>query len=170
VSVVIDAPAERIWDMVADVTRMGEWSPECFRCRWVGSKKGPEVGARFVGFNRAGWRVWATPNVVVEAERGRIFAWRTLANGNIWSYRMEPAGGAEGTGDDGSTVVTESRQLPAKRPWYAKLLLDIFFRGTARHDERMREGIRKTLERLKSVAERSAGDEAGEAGEAGGSR
>lgn len=145
---VIDAPAERIWDMVADVTRMGEWSPECFRCRWVGSIKRPEVGARFIGFNRAGWRVWATPNVVVEAERGRVFAWRTLANKNIWSYRMEPVGD-----EGGSTRVTESRQLPAKRPFLAKLSLIAFFGGTERHDERMREGMRRTLERLGAAAE-----------------
>jgi uncharacterized protein YndB with AHSA1/START domain len=146
---VIDATAERIWDMVADVSRMGEWSPECFRCRWIGSRKGPEVGARFVGFNRAGWRIWATPNVVVEAERGRVFAWRTVGNGSIWSYRMAPDPGGEGT------VVTESRQLPSRRPALAALTLRVFFRGTDRHDERMREGIRRTLERLKAAAEAS---------------
>jgi uncharacterized protein YndB with AHSA1/START domain len=145
VTVHVAASPEDVWDMVSDVTRMGEWSPECFRCRWYGSPKGPEAGARFVGFNRASWRIWATPNVVVEAERGRIFSWRTLANGNIWAYRMEPDG--EGA------LVTESRQLPAKRPWYGKLLLDMFFGGTAKHDTRMREGMRQTLERLKAVAE-----------------
>jgi uncharacterized protein YndB with AHSA1/START domain len=150
VSIVIDTSAEQIWDMVSDVTRMGRWSPECFRCRWIGSPKGPEVGARFVGFNRAGWRVWANPNVVVAAERGRVFAWRTIGNGNIWSYRMEPD--PEGHG----TMVTESRQLPARRPALTKLLLRIFFRGTDRHDEHMREGMRRTLERLKAAAESEA--------------
>lgn len=154
---VIDAPAERIWDMVSDVTRMGEWSPETFRCRWVGSVKRPEVGARFIGLNRAGWLLWATPNVVVEAERGRVFAWRTTINGNVWSYRMEPAEPVEGgAGDEGveggRTRVTESRQLPAKRPLLAKLSL-VVFGGVKRHDERMRAGIRQTLERLKAVAE-----------------
>jgi uncharacterized protein YndB with AHSA1/START domain len=147
VSVHIDRSPEQVWDMVSDVTRMGEWSPECFRCRWVGSPKGPEVGARFVGFNRAGWRIWATPNVVVEADRGRIFAWRTVINGTIWSYRMEAAEDGHGA------LVTESRQLPAKRPWYAKLLLDVFFGGTVKHDARMRQGVRQTVDRLKAAAE-----------------
>lgn len=154
----IHAPAERIWDMVADVTRMGEWSPECFRCRWIGSPKGPEVGARFIGFNRATWRIWATPNQVVEADRGRIFAWRTLFNGNIWSYRMEPDDlDADAAGAPSRTRVTESRQLPAKRPGLGKLSLDVFFGGTERHDERMREGIRQTLARLKAAAEAETG-------------
>jgi dimethylaniline monooxygenase (N-oxide forming) len=147
VSIRIAPSPEHVWDLVSDVTRMGEWSPECFRCRWYGSPKGPEDGAKFVGFNRATWRIWATPNVVVESDRGRIFSWRTRLNGNIWSYRMEP------DGDDGGTLVTESRQLPPKRPWLAKLSLDVFFGGTESHDAHMREGMRQTLDRLKTVAE-----------------
>jgi hypothetical protein len=147
VSIRIAASPEQVWDLVSDVTRTGEWSPECFRCRWYGSTEGPEVGAKFVGFNRATWRVWATPNVVVESERARVFAWRTVFNGNIWSYRMEPDG-------DG-TLVTESRQPPAKPAFLPKLSLILFFGGVAKHDQRMREGMRQTLERLKTVAESS---------------
>ena len=35
-SVVVEAPAERIYALVADLPRMGEWSPECQRVEWVG--------------------------------------------------------------------------------------------------------------------------------------
>jgi uncharacterized protein YndB with AHSA1/START domain len=149
VSVRIIASPETVYDLVSDVTRMGEWSPECFRCRWYGTPKEAVAGARFVGFNRAGWRIWATRNVVEQAEPGRVFAWRTRSNGNVWSYRMEP------TDEDEVTLVTESRQLPARRPFFAKLLLDMFFGGTDRHDERMRDGIRQTLRRLETIAEAS---------------
>jgi dimethylaniline monooxygenase (N-oxide forming) len=148
VSIHIAATPEQIWDLVSDVTRMGEWSPECFRCRWYGAAKEPVVGAKFVGFNRAGWRIWATRNVVEQAEPGRVFAWRTRSNGNIWSYRIEPV-----ADDEGGTLVTESRQLPARRPLYAKLLLIVFFRGLEHHDQRMRAGMRQTVARLKTVAE-----------------
>ena len=48
----IDAPAERVWDLVSDVTRMGEWSPETRSCRWLGEPAAPEVGARFAGRNQ----------------------------------------------------------------------------------------------------------------------
>jgi uncharacterized protein YndB with AHSA1/START domain len=149
VSVRIIASPETVYDLVSDVTRMGEWSPECFRCRWYGTPKEAVAGARFVGFNRAGWRIWATRNVVEQAEPGRVFAWRTRSNGNVWSYRMEP------TDEDEVTLVTESRQLPARRPFFAKLLLDMFFGGTDRHDERMRDGMRQTLRRLETIAEAS---------------
>lgn len=145
VSVRIAASPEHIWDMIADVTRMGEWSPECFRCRWVGSPKEPVAGARFVGFNRAGVRIWPTRNEVLEAERGRTFAWRTVDNGNIWSYRL--------VADGDTTQVTESRQLPARRPWFPKLLLMLFFGGLDHHNEHMRQGMQETLQRLKAVAE-----------------
>ena len=33
-SVVIDAPAEMLYDMVGDVTRMGEWSSACTGATW----------------------------------------------------------------------------------------------------------------------------------------
>src|SRR5215207_1441816 len=72
-TVTIAAPAETVWDMVADVTRMGEWSPECYACRWIGKRRGPVAGARFAGFNKRGWVRWVTTNEVVEAERGRAF-------------------------------------------------------------------------------------------------
>ena len=35
-SIVIQAPAEVVYDLVADPMRMAEWSPECVRCQWIG--------------------------------------------------------------------------------------------------------------------------------------
>lgn len=144
VSLAIDAPAEQLWDMVADVTRMGEWSPECYRCRWLGKERSPVVGARFLGMNKRGWRRWMTPNVVVEAERGKVFSFRTVGNNNIWGYRFEPEG--EGT------LVTEFRQVPAKRPWYILGAL-LFLGGARKYDAGVPDGMRKTLDRLKVAAE-----------------
>jgi uncharacterized protein YndB with AHSA1/START domain len=144
VSLRIEAPAEQLWDMVADVTRMGEWSPECYKCRWTGRERNPVEGAKFLGMNKRGWKHWATPNVVVEAERGKVFAFKTVGNNNVWGYRFEPDGDA--------TVVTEFRQLPAKRPWYALAALQ-FLGGAQRYDAGVPDGMRQTLDRLKTVAE-----------------
>ncbi|HUP73352.1 MAG TPA: SRPBCC family protein [Acidimicrobiales bacterium] len=33
VSIHIDASPEQVYDLVTDVTRMGEWSPETHRCK-----------------------------------------------------------------------------------------------------------------------------------------
>ena len=41
----IGAPAEQVWAMVSDVTRMGEWSPESEGAAWLGGATGPQPGA-----------------------------------------------------------------------------------------------------------------------------
>jgi hypothetical protein len=55
----IEAPREVVYDLVTDVTRMGEWSPECVACEWVDGATGPAVGARFRGRNRHGLARWS---------------------------------------------------------------------------------------------------------------
>src|SRR5436309_1985613 len=40
-SIDIDAPAERVYDLVADLSRMGEWSPECRRVEWLDGATSP---------------------------------------------------------------------------------------------------------------------------------
>jgi hypothetical protein len=43
-SMVIDAPAERIYKFVADLPRMGDWSPECRQVEWLdGSEDRPKA-------------------------------------------------------------------------------------------------------------------------------
>lgn len=53
--VYIEAPPDKVFQLVSDVTRMGEWSPECRRCRWLDGVSSPVVGTRFRGQNRRGW-------------------------------------------------------------------------------------------------------------------
>ena len=45
----MDAPPEKVWELVSDVTRIGEFSPETFEARWTRGSTGPEVGAYFKG-------------------------------------------------------------------------------------------------------------------------
>ena len=150
-SVTVAAAPGDLWDMVSDVTRMGEWSPECYSCRWTGKRREPVVGARFVGFNKRGWARWATTNEVVEAERGVSFAFRTRETGVVWGYRFA----AGGDGPDGTTVVTETRDLSGARTWLVRLS-GPFVGGMESHAEELREGMRQTLERIKSAAEAPA--------------
>ena len=51
-SVHIDAPAERVWELVSDVTRIGEFSPETFEAEWLDGADRPRAGARFRGHVR----------------------------------------------------------------------------------------------------------------------
>jgi uncharacterized protein YndB with AHSA1/START domain len=95
---VVAAPPELVWDLVADVTRVGEWSPECVRATWLGEPGRPQPGARFTGRNRLpnGFEYEVTC-VVTEADRPRAFAWVVLDDSgdparpsSSWRYRIDP--------------------------------------------------------------------------------
>lgn len=137
----IAAPPEEVWDLVADVTRMGEWSPECFRCSWVGGADGPRPGARFRGWNRHGPLRWPTTSVVEEAERGEVFSFVTKESAATWAYRFT------GT-PDGGTHLVETR-TDGDKPLVAR----VFFRIVPGRAERQRDGMVQTLQRLKATAE-----------------
>jgi len=145
VSLRIAAPADRLYDIVSDVTQMGRLSPECVGGRWLGGATGPAVGARFKGTNKRGFARWSTTNEVVAAEPGREFAFETQQSGMRWAYRFEPDG-------DG-TVVTEERTAFKARPAIAKLFTGLLLGGLDRHEDELREGMRATLERLRVIAE-----------------
>lgn len=152
-SVLIDAPAERIYDLVADMPRMGEWSPECQRVDWTDDSDGPVPNATFVGHNRGGpfgLMKWSRHGRVVTADRGREFAFVTEEGGRestLWSYRFEPSGDR--------TCVTESYEVRWIPTWAR--IIDV---PTNRHRELV-EAMRHTLQQLKTAAETSitAGDE-----------
>jgi hemerythrin-like domain-containing protein len=75
-------PPEAVWAVLADVTRVGEWSHECRSVRWLdGSHGGP--GARFRGRNRQSFqvlslRVWADRVIwaLIPAHHDRLAALR----------------------------------------------------------------------------------------------
>ena len=58
-SIEINRDPADVFSAIADVTRMGEWSPECVEARWVGGATGPAVGAQFEGDNRPSSRTSA---------------------------------------------------------------------------------------------------------------
>ena len=72
-SMVINRPVSEVFDAVADITRMGEWSPECTGGRWVAPATGPSVGAKFEGDNMV--KLGPTPSVAAAvAPMERLFA------------------------------------------------------------------------------------------------
>lgn len=87
------APAA-VYETASDITRMGEWSPECTGGEWKRGAPGT-VGAFFEDHNQIGDQAWTAECEVVAAEPGRRFAWRVLtpdgdpAEG-VWSFDIEP--------------------------------------------------------------------------------
>ena len=73
-AIVIDTTPHAVYELVADLPRMGEWSPECVKVEWQEGATGPAVGARFLGHNRTGpgKRIkWSRRGRVVSAEPGQ---------------------------------------------------------------------------------------------------
>lgn len=142
----VAAPPERVWSLVSDVTRMGEWSPVCRRCEWLGDSDGPEVGARFVGHNRQTGARWSRECVVTATDPGREFAFHTLFRGSEsarWRYRFEPMG-------DGTRVVESYEVLSIPR-W-----VRAFRRVPGMSQRSLRDahrGMDLTLQHLKAAAE-----------------
>src|SRR5690349_1644556 len=95
-SIEIAAPPRLVYDLIADVTRMGEWSPECYRCKWLDGAREAAPGAWFRGYNRRAGVRWERSAVVDTAQRGRQFAFttvndRTGRRETHWQYTMEPS-------------------------------------------------------------------------------
>jgi hypothetical protein len=148
VSLVIQAPAEQIYALVADVTRTPEFSPAVVRCTWLDGATGPAVGARFEAVNttQAG-KTWKNRPVITAAVPGREFAFsRTepFAGTLLWRYTFVPK--------DGGTAVTESYEVtrPVTRlGWF--IIERIFKAGDV--PAGLRAGMQTTLERLRATAE-----------------
>ena len=144
----IGASPEELYDLVSDVRRMGEWSPECQRCVWLDGATGPAVGARFKGSNAHGKARWSTKTKVVAAEPGSEFAFVTSHLGRDmtkWSYRFEPT--------SNGTTVTESFEMLADMPWYF-VLGDRLLMGVKDRHADLEKNMADTLQRLKAASER----------------
>jgi hypothetical protein len=109
-SIVVAATPEALYDLVSDVTRVGEWSPEC--CEgWWDEGAGPKVGDWFNGRNKSGDQTWETKSQIVAAERGKEFAFKVGGSFVYWGYTFAPV--------DGGTELTESWEfLPEGQEYF----------------------------------------------------
>ena len=143
VQVLVAAPPHVVYDVVTDVRRMGEWSPETTGCVWLDGATGPAVGARFKGSNRRGVLRWSTKPTVVVADSGREFAFEV--NGDVrWTYRFD----ADGSG----TRLTESFEMLHDLQWYYAFVERWLMRVNDRRAD-LERAMTVTLERIKQVVE-----------------
>lgn len=141
----IEAPADVVYDLVSDITRMGHYSPENTGGAWLDGATGPAVGARFKGTNKLGFLKWATKPTVTIADRGRRFAFQVPGPGGpLWTYEFESVA----TG----TRVTES--MHQDRPSLALIRFMQRRAGVTDRAEHLRRAMTQTLLQIAVVAER----------------
>ena len=150
VSIDIAAPPEVVYDLVSDITRMGDWSPECYRCSWTRGATGPAVGARFKAKNK-GKRgpSWFNSPVVRVADRSREFTFNRSGpaiGSYTWRYTMEPT----------ATGTTLSESFEADPPVGAAMSwITMKWTGSDDRDDDLHQGMLSTIARIKTAAESS---------------
>ena len=144
----IDAPPDKVWELVSDITKMGEYSPEVMEAEWIAEATGPVVGARYRGHvkrNEKGPVYWTTCKIT-ECVPGQVFEFAVIMRErpvNTWRYEFRATG-------DGGTDVTESFDLGDNL--FTKVWRPL---GGFLRERRNRRDMLRTLERVKVVAERS---------------
>lgn len=145
----IAAPAGQVYAAISDVTRMGEWSEECYACEWHAGFDGPVVGATFDGHNRNGQHDWTTQGKIIEADPGRSFVFECSMmdfHYATWGYRIEPTG-------TGCRVTEWSEDLrPETALEFSKQVSGIDDRAARNH-----QTMSLTLERLAAALEGGTG-------------
>lgn len=145
-SLVVDTDPDTLYALVSDVTKMGQWSPQCKECWWEDEGGGPVVGAWFKGRNEVPGRTWETRSQVVVAEPGRQFVWEVNGGWVRWGFTLDAV--------DGGTRLTQSWEfLPAgiagfHERWPEHADEQIVFR-----EKSAKEGIPVTLAAIKRSAE-----------------
>lgn len=147
-TVTISAPPRRVYDVVSDVTRTGEWSPECVSVEWLDGATAAVPGARFRGHNKLGAREWDMEAVVDDADPGRAFSFHTVRGDSVrtrWGYRLAPT--ADGT------QLTEWYERVAQIPLLMRIAERLMMGGRQKHND---ANIAASLARIKTIAEAPA--------------
>jgi hypothetical protein len=143
-AVAIAAPPEEAFDVLADVTRLGELSEECENAVWLDGATGPEVGARFRSSIRYRHLRWHRICEVLAAERGREFAYRTLPTGplrHITEFRFR-------FGRDGELTRVTADSVLVRAGLTSRVLTRL-----AGRPEALQRDLEAMLVRLKALAE-----------------
>ncbi|MFE3290657.1 SRPBCC family protein [Rhodococcus sp. NPDC059234] len=142
-SVHVEAPPERVWDVVTDIAGYRRFSPENTGGRWTGGEPGT-AGATFTGSNRHGPVRWTTHCTVVDAVAGQRFSFEVDEPKARWTYLLEPS--------DTGTRLTETREIYGTPAWYVRLVQRSKLIGRDR-DHLMQSGMHTTLEKMKRYLE-----------------
>ncbi len=158
VTVRMEAPPEKVWALVSDVTRIGEFSPETFEARWTRGSTGPEVGASFKGHvkrNGVGPTYWS-PCQVTACVPNELFEFSVGTDDvtlNNWGYRLEP----DGTGTTGHRVLpARAVALPARLLAAARPAARPHQRARHAHHPGADEGGRRAMTNREAMLEKLA--------------
>jgi len=151
VEVLINAPIERIWELVIDINLPAEFSEEFQGAEWVDD--GPALNARFVGRNHHdALGEWETTSWVKRFEPLHAFSWAVSDPDNpsaTWWFVLHQ--------EDGAVRVRQGGQMgpaPSGLTIAITAMPDKEERIVARRLEEWERNMRATLEGIKQRTER----------------
>ena len=140
-SIEIAATPERVYNLLIDLARVGEISPECAEASWLDGVTAPHAGAHFTGTNRSPMGEWTTECRVLRAMPGVEWAFKSNIASDTpttWRYAFKPTG-------SGCTV---------KVTWDAPMLaLPGIEEKMPGRDEQLKQNVATSLANLKRLAE-----------------
>ncbi|WP_193517361.1 SRPBCC family protein [Nocardiopsis kunsanensis] len=161
----VEASPHAVYDVVSDLPRSAEWSPECRGGTWV-SGEPRAVGSVFRGENLrsedvVAWAplvrgVWHTQARVVAAEPARTFRWMMLSHAaedqeSIWGFDLWPA--------DAGALLTHHFRMGRATAGIHKITQDLDETDRKRFVEewtaKLEQDLDATLNRIKKAIERA---------------
>ncbi|MCL2543727.1 MAG: SRPBCC family protein [Nocardioidaceae bacterium] len=142
--ILIDAPVERVWQVVTDTKALSAASPELIAMTPL-KHGGFRAGQQYIGWNRRKLVPWTTRNVVVDFQPHRRLEWRTTTSGAHWVFELSPEG-------DGTHLV-QRRPIPGRPTAVGKVFAAALLGGGKSHADELQDALSTTLAKLKELAE-----------------
>lgn len=138
----INAPVAKVWNLISDLSRMPQWSPQCRMMKSMGPLR---PGTRTVNLNRRNKLFWPTTSTITEVIPERKLAFRVNANNTVWSYELEPTAAG--------TRVVETRHAENGVKAVSTMTVNAVLGGVPGFEKELIAGMNTSLARIKAAAE-----------------
>jgi uncharacterized protein YndB with AHSA1/START domain len=138
----INAPVTKVWDLVSDLKKMSQWSPQCRVMKPIGLLR---QGSRTINLNRRGLMFWPTTCRITEFVPEKKLAFRVNENHTVWTYELEPT--------EAGTRLIETRHAENGTTAVSNFLVSNLMGGIPSFEQELVEGMNASLTRIKAAAE-----------------
>lgn len=144
--IAIETTPSVVWDIIRDIRRMPQWSPQVVSVKLSESDDDVRLGTTFTNLNRHGELEWITHGEVVRYLPQKEIAFRIAENYTIWSFSISADEAA-------ATVLTQRRETPEGISQFSLELTESHLGGQQAFTELLEAGMEQTLAAIKACAE-----------------
>ena len=144
----INAPVERVWELISEVRNAPQWSSQARKVFAFGA--GTKSGTFSINLNHRGVIAWPTWARVTDFQPGTRFANEVGMAGATWVFELEP--GEAGTGAE-TTILRQYRETRYPRGFIAGRIVTPAMGGEQPYNEFMDACVGESLETIKKIVE-----------------